>query len=105
MPVKDVSSVEEFRGFKSDAKLCCVDFYAHWCGPCRMMKAAVEELSSKYPQVAFVRVNVEDMSELSDLEGVTAMPTFVFYKNSKRLDEFTGASAATLEATLLKLTS
>ena len=72
-------------------KLIFVDFYATWCGPCKMMDPIIEELANEYGnKVSFYRMDV-DKNKLDDTLGVTAMPTYYFIMNSKTLAVEKGA--------------
>lgn len=69
-----------------------VDFSAAWCGPCQLMKPLVGELSAAY--AGKVNVGVVDIDEQPDLAGkyaVTAVPTFVFFKDGREVDRLVGA--------------
>ena len=60
-------------------KPALIDFYASWCGPCRMLLPIVEELANEYEgKVDFYKVNVEDEEELANLFGVRSVPTLIF---------------------------
>ncbi|XP_064638834.1 thioredoxin-like [Lineus longissimus] len=85
-------------------KLVAVDFTAVWCGPCRMIgpKFVAFAESGDYPNVVFYKVDVDKNSETAESEEVSAMPTFKFYKNGKKVDELVGASEPGLKAILDK---
>ena len=85
----------------SNAKVL-VDFYADWCGPCKMMMPVVEELAEAYEGKAKVgKVNVDEEGSLAEDFGVMSIPSFVVIKNGKVVDQALGAMAkAKLEAML-----
>ena len=61
-----------------------VDFYANWCGPCRMMMPVVEEMSKRYDgRVKVGKVNVDEEPELAEQFRVMSIPSFFFIKNGK----------------------
>ncbi len=68
------------------------------CGPCRMIAPHFESMSAEYASNAiFVKVDVDAMDKLAQKCGIRAMPTFQFYKNGEKVDEFSGADIATLK--------
>ena len=68
-----------------------VDFYADWCGPCKMMGPVVEELAEEYAGKARVgKVNIEADMELAAAFGVQSIPNFVFFKGGKTVDRVIG---------------
>lgn len=73
-------------------QLVVVDFFATWCGPCKMIAPKTEDLASKMPDVKFLKVDVDECPDIAEEQDVQAMPTFVFYRNGKRVDEVVGAS-------------
>ncbi|MBQ6095747.1 MAG: thioredoxin [Lachnospiraceae bacterium] len=83
-----------------------VDFYADWCGPCRMMGPVVAQLAEEYDGKAKVgKVNVDDEEDLAARFGVMSIPFFAFIKDGKMVDSQIGgttkeALAAKLEALL-----
>ena len=76
---------------KSD-KLVMVDFWAEWCGPCRMVGPHVDELAKEYDGKAVVgKVNVDLHGEIAAQFGVRNIPTIVFLKNGELVDKVVGA--------------
>lgn len=68
-----------------------VDFYADWCGPCKIMSPILEELATEMTDVKFVKVDVDAEMELSQRYGVMSIPTFVVFKDGKQVGGFIGA--------------
>lgn len=81
----------------TSGKIVVVDFTAAWCGPCKMITPFYSELSEKYPQLVFLKVDVDAMPELSATWDVQAMPTFFFIKDGKQIDKLVGANKPELE--------
>lgn len=73
------------------AKVVMVDFWATWCGPCRMITPAVEELSKEYEGKAkFVKVNTDENPELASRYKIIGIPTLMFFKNGVVADQIVG---------------
>ena len=69
-----------------------IDFYADWCGPCKMMAPIFVEVEKEYKdKVEFQKVDVEANGELAQKYQVMSIPTFVLLKNDKEIDRRTGA--------------
>lgn len=72
-----------------------VDFYADWCGPCRMVSPVIEKLSQDYAgKVKFVKVNTDDNQELASQFGIMSIPTVMFFTKGKVEDIVVGAAPA-----------
>lgn len=67
-----------------------VDFYAEWCGPCRMLSPILEELSAEESGVRFAKVDVDNAQKLATNHQVTSVPTLVLYKDGKEVDRILG---------------
>ncbi|GJD11767.1 Thioredoxin [Galdieria sulphuraria] len=102
--VRQVSNLSEFDRVLKEAasKLVVVDFFAQWCGPCHFVAPFIDNFATKYPQVVFVKIDVDQASDVASSCGISAMPTFHFYKNSKKANELVGADPNTLENLIKK---
>ena len=87
MGVKELNETNFKEAVNSD-KVVVVDFYADWCGPCKMLKPVLEELSNAGH--AIYSVNVDDNKDLATKYHISSIPTVLFFKNGKVVDEFVG---------------
>lgn len=73
--------------------LTVIDFWAEWCGPCRMISPIVEELSKEYTDKVLVgKVDVDNNPEISMKYGIRSIPTILFLKNGEVVDKHVGAT-------------
>lgn len=71
-----------------------VDFWAEWCGPCRMVSPVVEELASEYDgKVNFVKVNVDEANELASRYNVFSIPTLAIFSKGQVVSQQVGAAS------------
>ena len=86
-------------------RLCVVDFWASWCGPCMMLKPVLEELSGEMTNVKFCKVDVDEQMELAQRFGVQSIPTLVCMKDGQIKKTLVGyRDKASLHAELEVLT-
>lgn len=82
---------EAFDKALGEGKLMMVDFWADWCGPCRMLGPLIEDLAVKYEDKAVVgKVNVDEEQELAIRYGVMSIPTVIFFKDGEEIDRKVG---------------
>lgn len=68
-----------------------MDFWAPWCGPCRMVAPLVDEIAKERSDIKVVKINVDEEQELAMQFGVVSIPTLVVMKNGKAVNQVTGA--------------
>ncbi|MBI4973654.1 thioredoxin [Candidatus Roizmanbacteria bacterium] len=68
-----------------------VDFYAEWCGPCKMTAPVIEQLATEQKDITFYKVDVDQNSELASQYSVFSIPTFVIFKDGQIAAQFSGA--------------
>ncbi|XP_063994117.1 thioredoxin-2-like isoform X2 [Diachasmimorpha longicaudata] len=73
-------------------KLVIIDFFATWCGPCKVIAPQFEELSKEHPDIVFLKVDVDDNEDIATEYEISSMPTFIFIKNNTVVHQFSGAS-------------
>ena len=67
-----------------------VDFYADWCGPCKMLAPVIEGLADKMTNVSFYKLNVDNSSDIARRYEVQAIPNLIIFKDGKAVDQITG---------------
>ncbi|MCQ8898186.1 MAG: thioredoxin [Hadesarchaea archaeon] len=83
---------ESFDRFIRENPRAVVDFWAAWCPPCRILAPVVEELARKYAgRVAFGKLNVDEHPSLAERYGIMSIPTLLYFKEGKLVDETVGA--------------
>ncbi|SSD61107.1 probable Thioredoxin-2 [Saccharomycodes ludwigii] len=98
--VSAISSAEQFSKAINADKLVVVDFFATWCGPCKMIAPMIEKFAQEYTQADFYKVDVDELADVAAKAEVSAMPTFVFYKNGKEVTRVVGANPAAVKSTV-----
>lgn len=103
MAVQHIKTAE-FDESVGQAPLAMVDFWAPWCGPCRVVGPVMEDLAARYEGKALVaKVNVDEEPKLAERFGVMSIPTVVFLKEGREFDRKIGAYPGEVyEETLLK---
>ena len=97
--VHQCSDLAELKQQLNEAgdKLVVIDFFATWCGPCKMIAPQIEEMSKSLENVVFLKVDVDEAEDAAQEFNVSAMPTFIFMKNNAKVAELMGANADKLK--------
>ena len=83
---------ENFESLKNGAQPLVVDFWATWCGPCRMIAPIIAELAKEYDgKITVGKCDVEENDELAAEFGIRNIPTILFFKNGQQVDKLVGA--------------
>ena len=90
--VKPLTNQEFQNSVENSDKLTFIDFYADWCGPCRMMAPIVDEISDEVEGVEFYKVNCDNEQELAAKYEVMTIPTLLILKKGQVLKEFIGVT-------------
>ena len=76
---------------KNSEKKVLIDFYADWCGPCKMVSPFVDQIAEENPQYLVAKINVDEEPELAAAFGVSSIPTLVVMKDGQILNQSMGA--------------
>ncbi len=87
---RHLESIEEFNQLVSTSEKLIVDFFATWCGPCKMLAPELEELASEHSDIDVVSVDVDKFEELAAKFYITAVPTMIFFKKGEQTNRITG---------------
>ena len=85
-----------FNDLLQDSRLVIVDFWATWCGPCRMLSPLLDEVEEEMSdKIVVVKVNVDDADEVAAQFRIMNIPTLLFFKNGQIVDKTVGAMPKT----------
>lgn len=92
--VKEVSDSSFERVVLQSEKPVLVDFWAAWCGPCRMLAPTIEAIAEQYSQNAeVVKLNVDDNPSTSEAYGIRSIPTLILFSRGKEVERVIGATS------------
>ena len=82
---------DNFDEVIKDERVLLLDFYADWCGPCRMLSPIVDKIAEEHPEIKVCKVNVDEEEELAMRFEVMSIPTLVVIKNGEVVNKSVGA--------------
>ncbi len=85
-----IQNTTEYDELLKNNKSVFVDFYADWCGPCKMVGPIVEELSNEETDVKFVKVNVDNTPDIAQRYGIMSIPTLLAFKDGELAGSIVG---------------
>ncbi len=97
-----VKNEEDFDQILKDNEAVFVDFYADWCGPCKMVSPIVEELAEEKTDVKFIKVNVDDVPEVAERFGIMSIPTLIYFRNGEVAGQTLGFQPKESIASIIK---
>ena len=83
-------NAQEFNDLISNNGLVFVDFFASWCGPCKMLTPSVDKLAAEHPEAKVVKVDVDQENALAMQYGVQSIPTLIVFKNGQPVNRQMG---------------
>lgn len=93
---------QDFKTATADKSLSVVDFYATWCGPCKAVAPKLAALAAETTSVKFYKMDVDEVEDVAEAEGVNALPTFKLYKDGKCVATSQGANIEAIKANIAK---
>lgn len=82
---------DEFRKIRENEGVSLLDFYADWCGPCRMVLPIVDEIAGEREDITVAKINVDENPALAKEFGVFSIPTLIVFKDGKVVNKVSGA--------------
>lgn len=90
MKIENIKKYEELM----EADFAVIDFYAEWCGPCRMLLPIVEKMAEEHPEFNLYKLNIDDFADLAEKHNVQSVPTVIYFKKGQEVDRSSGFLAA-----------
>lgn len=79
-----ISTKEEFEEIISQEKVVIADFFATWCGPCRMLSPIIEQLSEEFSErVRVIKIDIDKENELANMYNIQSVPTVIIFKDGE----------------------
>lgn len=93
-----IHSAKEFDELVESGKKVLVDFYADWCGPCKMQAPIVDAIAEENSDVVVAKLNVDDVDDVAERFNIVSIPTLLIFKGGKLVKNFVGV---TMKANIL----
>lgn len=92
-----VHTKQEFEDSLKHDGLVVIDFFATWCGPCKMIAPLLDKFSKEYSTALFIKVDVDELGSVAQEYSIASMPTILFFKNGKEVAKVIGADAGKIK--------
>lgn len=99
--VHNIKSKNQLNEHINNSAIVVLDFYAEWCGPCVRIAPEFAKMAQAYPDYCFAKCNFDHYHEIAQEYGVTAMPTFIVFKNKQKYKTIIGADLDAIKAAML----
>ncbi|PAV79385.1 hypothetical protein WR25_20621 [Diploscapter pachys] len=99
--MSDVVSLETLFKNNKD-KLIVIDFFATWCGPCKLIAPKFKKMSDEFSRVVFAKVDVDECEDIMANYDIKVMPTFILFKDGKQIDLVEGSIEEELRSKISK---
>ena len=86
----EITSKDQFDEAVKSEKLTIVDFWAVWCGPCRVLKPLLHKIAGEHPEIQLLTVDVDANGELAAEYNINSIPAVFMFKNGQNIDSFVG---------------
>lgn len=83
LQMKIIESKMEYEGILKENELVLVDFFADWCGPCKMLSPVIEQLAEVEKDLTVIKVNVDKTPDVAAMYGIMSIPTLIVFKNGE----------------------
>lgn len=83
--LKHINTAAEFEAAIKEGTVL-VDFFATWCGPCKMLSPVLEEVANENPNINVLKIDVDEVGELAARYGIQAIPTLMLFKDGQRVE-------------------
>ncbi len=84
---------ENFKELIAQDKVTLVDFWAEWCGPCRMLGPILDKIAEENQNINVLKVNVDELSDISAEYGIRNIPAVFIFKNNEQINKFVGVKS------------
>lgn len=90
LALREIQSEGEFNQIIQQKPHVVVDFYASWCAPCQRMMTVLSDIEKEFPNVTFIKVNIDLLKNVANSYKVLSIPTLIFFNGGKNIDRVTG---------------